>query len=307
MYSVPDQSGRRFVVTGANSGLGLETAKRLAGAGAAVVMAVRDAAKGEAARRGILAEHPDADLEVRTLDLADLGSVRAFAASIEADGRLDVLVNNAGVMVPPKRLETVDGFELQLGTNFLGPFALTVRLLPVLLRSAAPRVMTMSSMTANWGGIRFDDLQSRSGVPAEPRLCAVEARRPADGHAARHDRRRPRLAAREHDGASGLHPHQPADGRPQPRARHSRCRPPAARWCRRSFRQQGAEPTLFAAADPAAEQGAYYGPSRWGGLVGPPVRVGDAAQCARRRSARRRCGPWASRSPACALPTVAGF
>ena len=144
MYDVPDQTGRRFVVTGADSGLGLEAATRLAGAGAAVVMAVRDLDKGEAARGDILNIHPDAALEVRSLDLADLSSVRAFAATIEAEGQLDVLVNNAGVMIPPKRLTTFDGFELQFGTNFLGPFALTVQLLPVLLKSESPRVTALT-------------------------------------------------------------------------------------------------------------------------------------------------------------------
>ena len=109
-------------------------------------MAVRDVEKGEAARRDILSIHPHAALEVRSIDLADLSSVQAFAASIEADGHLDVLVNNAGVMVPPKRLTTADGFELQFGTNFLGPFALTVQLLPVLLKGEAPRVVTMTSL-----------------------------------------------------------------------------------------------------------------------------------------------------------------
>ena len=272
MYSVPDQRGRRFVVTGANSGLGLETAKRLAGAGAAVVMAVRDASKGEAARRGILARHPDADLEVRILDLADLGSVHAFAASIEADGQLDVLVNNAGVMVPPKRLETADGFELQLGTNFLGPFALTVLLLPVLLRSAAPRVTTVSSMTANWGGIRFNDPQSRGGY--KPSRAYAQSKL-ADLLLGMHlatiavEREWALLSTTAHPGytRTNLQTAGRNLGRDQPLSPARRTLVPS------QLPPQGAEPTLFAAADPDAEQGAYYGPSRWGGLVGPPVRV----------------------------------
>mgnify|MGYP003375912493 CR=1 FL=1 len=142
MYEVPNQSGRRVVVTGANSGTGRETAKRLASAGAEVVMAVRTLAKGEAARDEILQEVPEARLEVRRIDLADLASVREFAASIAAEGRLDTLVNNAGVMAPPDRLTTADGFELQWGSNFLGPFALTHELFYVsdFARTPAPRL-----------------------------------------------------------------------------------------------------------------------------------------------------------------------
>lgn len=139
MYHVPDQHDRLAVVTGANSGTGKEAAKRLAGAGAHVVLAVRTPAKGERARDEILAAHPGARVEVRRLDLADLSSVREFTDSLATDGRpLDLLLNNAGVMNVPQRTETADGFELQLGSNFLGPFALTVRLLPLLL-AAPPR------------------------------------------------------------------------------------------------------------------------------------------------------------------------
>ena len=130
MYAVPDQTGKFAVVTGANSGTGKETARRLAGAGASVVMAVRTVAKGEQARAEILAQLPHAQLEVRRIDLADLASVKEFADGLVAGGTpLDLLVNNAGVMAPPTRMTTADGFELQMGSNFLGPFALTVRLL----------------------------------------------------------------------------------------------------------------------------------------------------------------------------------
>jgi NAD(P)-dependent dehydrogenase (short-subunit alcohol dehydrogenase family) len=272
MYDVPDQTGRRFVVTGANSGLGLESATRLAGAGAAVVMAVRDVDKGEAARRDILSIHPDAALEVRRLDLADLSSVRAFAASIDADGRLDVLVNNAGVMIPPKRLTTADGFELQFGTNFLGPFALTVLLLPVLLRGEAPRVVTMSSMVAHYGRIDFADLQSVKGYrPSRAysqskladllmgmRLAAIAA-----------EREWPLKSTIAHPGytRTNLQTAGRNLGRETPLQPATRSVLPS------QTAPQGAEPLLVAAADPAAESGAYYGPSRWGGLVGPPVRV----------------------------------
>ncbi len=272
MYSVPDQRGRRFAVTGANSGLGFETAKRLAGAGASVVMAVRDAGKGEAARADILSVQPDADVEVRVLDLADLGSVRAFAASVEADGHLDVLVNNAGVMVPPKRLQTADGFELQFGTNFLGPFALTVLLLPLLLGSEAPRVTTLSSMTANWGRIRIDDLQSQhsynpSRAYAQSKLADLLLGLRLASIAV--ERGWSLMSTIAHPGytRTNLQTAGRNLGRDEPLSPGRRTLVPS------QLPPQGAEPTLFAAADPAAEQGAYYGPSQWGGLVGPPTRV----------------------------------
>src|SRR2546430_6143362 len=160
MYAVPDQTGRLAVVTGANSGTGKEATRRLAAAGAHVVMAVRTVAKGEAARAEILAADPAARLEVRRVDLADLASVRDFADGLTAGGKpLDLLVNNAGVMTPPTRMTTADGFELQFGSNYLGPFALTMRLLPLLLAAPAPRVVTMSSGGAHTGRIHFDDLQ----------------------------------------------------------------------------------------------------------------------------------------------------
>ncbi|MBA3907608.1 MAG: SDR family NAD(P)-dependent oxidoreductase, partial [Pseudonocardiales bacterium] len=124
MYAVPDQAGRYAVVTGANSGTGREAAARLAAAGAEVVLAVRTPEKGEQAAAEIRAAYPGATLQVRRLDLADLGSVSAFADElIEAGRPVDLLLNNAGVMVPPERFATADGFELQFGTNFLGPFA----------------------------------------------------------------------------------------------------------------------------------------------------------------------------------------
>ncbi len=160
MYAVPDQTGKLIVVTGANSGTGKEATRRLAGAGARVVMAVRTVAKGEQARDEILARQPGAQLEVRRIDLADLGTVKEFADGLIADGMpVDVLINNAGVMAPPTRMSTADGFELQFGSNFLGPFALTMRLLPLVLAAPAPRVVTMSSGVASYGRIRFDDLE----------------------------------------------------------------------------------------------------------------------------------------------------
>jgi NAD(P)-dependent dehydrogenase (short-subunit alcohol dehydrogenase family) len=152
---IPDQTGRVAVVTGANSGLGQATARELARSGASVVMACRSTVKGEQAARTIREQVPEARLEVRRLDLADLDSVRAFAQ--DTDGQLDLLINNAGVMAPPRRL-TKDGFESQFGTNHLGHFALTGRLLPRLRSAKEPRVVTLSSGAHRMGKIRFDNL-----------------------------------------------------------------------------------------------------------------------------------------------------
>ena len=154
---IPDQSGRLAVVTGANSGLGLVTARELARSGAAVVLAARNTPKGEQAAASINEAVPGADVRVQELDLADLGSVRSFAETLDSD-RLDLLINNAGLMAPPRRL-TKDGFESQFGTNHLGHFALTGLLMPRLLAAFEPRVVTVSSTAHRAGQIDFDDLQ----------------------------------------------------------------------------------------------------------------------------------------------------
>ncbi len=270
-YHVPPQAGRRFVVTGANSGTGKEATRRLALAGAEVVMAVRSLEKGEAARAEILRDAPGAALEVRRVDLADLATVRELAAGLEADGRgLDVLVNNAGVMAPPERFTTADGFELQLGSNFLGPFALTTLLLPLLLRSPAPRVATMSSGTANWGRIRFDDLQwERSYSPGR----AYAQSKLADMMLARH------LAAVADARGWNLlstvaHPGYTLTNLQTAGANLTRAAgeqlPPRRRTILPSQGvEAGAEPLLVAATSPDARQGTYYGPGGALGLVGP--------------------------------------
>jgi NAD(P)-dependent dehydrogenase (short-subunit alcohol dehydrogenase family) len=156
---IPDQTGRLAVVTGANSGLGLVTARELARAGATVVVACRNTGKGDEAVGTIRSAVPGARAEVEELDLANLGSVRAFAARIAgAHERIDLLINNAGIMAPPRRT-TADGFESQLGTNHLGHFALTGLLLAPLLAAPRPRVVTLSSEAHRMGRINFDDLQ----------------------------------------------------------------------------------------------------------------------------------------------------
>ncbi len=156
---IPDQSGRLAIVTGANSGIGLEAAKQLARHGAEVVIAVRNAQKGEAALRQIRAFAPGATVSQSALDLADLDSVRAFAERFRSEHeQVDLLINNAGVMAPPQRLAS-GSFELQFATNHLGHFALTGLLLDR-VEPTAGRVVTVSSTAHRWGAIDFDDLQS---------------------------------------------------------------------------------------------------------------------------------------------------
>lgn len=156
--TIPDLSGKRAVVTGASDGIGLGIATRLAAAGAEVVMPVRNPRKGAAAVAAIRAQHPRARLTLADLDLSSLASVAALAATLRADGApIHLLINNAGVMTPPDRQSTADGFELQFGTNHLGHFALTGQLLP-LLRAGRARVTSQTSVAARSGTINWADL-----------------------------------------------------------------------------------------------------------------------------------------------------
>ncbi|MFE1802063.1 SDR family oxidoreductase [Streptomyces sp. NPDC059517] len=272
-YVVPDRTGTSAVVTGANSGTGKEAARRLAAAGARVVLAVRTVAKGEQARAEILARHPHAQLEVRRVDLADLASVEAFADGILADGApLDLLVNNAGVMAPPTRLTTADGFELQMGSNYLGPFALTLRLLPALLAAPAPRVTTMSSGMANFGSIDFDDLQweRRRYNPnrsyAQSKLADLMMAGHLAGIAA--ERGWNLLSTAAHPGytVTNLQTAGAALGRDKPE-RTLMLR--LGLLLPKQQVEEGTEPLLYAATSPDATAGGYYGPGRRFGLVGP--------------------------------------
>jgi NAD(P)-dependent dehydrogenase (short-subunit alcohol dehydrogenase family) len=289
MYPVPDQTGKLIVVTGANSGTGKEAARRLAGAGAHVVMAVRTIAKGEQARAEILARHPGARLKVRRIDLADLASVREFADGITADGTpIDILINNAGVMAPPTRMTTADGFELQFGSNFLGPFALTVRLLPQVLAAASPRVVTMSSGMANYGRIRFDDLQwERRYSPnfsyAQSKLADLML---TEHLAAIADARGWKLMS------TAAHPGFTRTNLQTAGASLGRDKPKRTPLNSFSFLpsqevEPGTEPLLYAATSPEAVNGGYYGPDGRFGLVGstttvrPPRRARDAAAAIR--------------------------
>ena len=152
-----DQTGKVAVVTGSNTGIGYYMARALASKGASVTMACRDSVKAEGARDRILQEFPDCDVTTSVLDLADLDSVKQFAGRFPAKDGLDILINNAGVMIPPKS-RTKDGFELQFGTNHLGHFALTGHLMPVLEKTEGSRVVTVSSIAHNPGVIDFEDL-----------------------------------------------------------------------------------------------------------------------------------------------------
>jgi NAD(P)-dependent dehydrogenase (short-subunit alcohol dehydrogenase family) len=274
---VPSQPGRVAVVTGASGGIGLETARVLAQRGATVVLACRDERKAVQAASQIRSTAPDADVRPVHLDLASLGSVRQAAAEILAScPRLDLLINNAGVMYVPFQ-RTEDGFELTLGTNHLGPFALTGLLLPRLLETPGSRVVTVSSVAHRYGEMHFDDLMLTSHYQPDPaygqsklanllfsyelsdRLTAAGA-----GTAA--------LAAHPGVVLTDLwrtSPHwQRALISPRLRLINSWAAQPVP---------QGALPSLRAATDPAARGGEYYGPGGFHEYTGSPVRVESTA------------------------------
>jgi NAD(P)-dependent dehydrogenase (short-subunit alcohol dehydrogenase family) len=268
---IPDQSGRRAVVTGANSGLGLQIALGLARHGAQVTLAVRDTARGEEAAERIRAEASDARLSVQPLDLADLASVRSFARGQE--GGLDLLVNNAGVMALPRRT-TKDGFEMQLGTNHLGHFALTGLLLPALLERPGARVVTMSSEAHRMGHISFDNLQ---GERRYQRWLAYGQSKLANLLFAFELARR--AALKDLDLISvGAHPGYAATNLQTQAARmeNSRVKKVVAELGNRLFAQsdaQGALPALYAASMPDVIGGEYFGPAGMGGGRGHPSRA----------------------------------
>ncbi len=178
---VPDLSGRLAAVTGANSGRGFGLAKRLAMAGADVMMAIRNRAKGEAAIDKIRADVPDAKLTIKRLDLSSLSSVATLGEELIAEGRpIDVLINNAGLMTPPRREQTDDGFELQFGANHLGHFALVGHLLPLLRAASSARVVTVSSLAAGQRNIDFDDANAQHGYKPMAQ-CRIVRRNATEG------------------------------------------------------------------------------------------------------------------------------
>jgi NAD(P)-dependent dehydrogenase (short-subunit alcohol dehydrogenase family) len=187
---IPDLGGRRALVTGATDGLGLQTALALAGRGAQVILSGRSPAKGQAALERIRAAWPAADVAFEPADLSDLAQVRDLARRTGGDP-LDMLVNNAGIMGLPQRRETADGFEMQLGVNYLAHFVLTGELLDALRRGAMKRVVSLSSLAHVGGRLDFDDLQSsRTYTPfkayGQSKLAmlmfALELQRRSDAH-----------------------------------------------------------------------------------------------------------------------------
>jgi NAD(P)-dependent dehydrogenase (short-subunit alcohol dehydrogenase family) len=283
--NIPDQTGRVAIVTGANSGLGYETARALARKGATVIMAVRNPEKGHTAAERIEGEAPASQVEVMHLDLADLDSVQQFAEAFGAGyDRLDLLINNAGVMMLPQRQATADGFEMQFGTNHLGHFALTGRLLDLLQRTPGSRVVVVSSTAHRISGINFEDLQSEgsyssSGAYGQSKLAnllfAYELQRRLD-------------AARSNDGTvpgvlvAASHPGWTATDL----QRHSRL----FMWLNPMLAQRpemGALPTLYAATAPDVVGGGFYGPGGFLELRGTPKRVHSNGRSHDRAAAAR--------------------
>jgi NAD(P)-dependent dehydrogenase (short-subunit alcohol dehydrogenase family) len=268
---VPPQAGRFAVVTG-TGGLGYETALVLAQHGAEVILAGRNEAKGQDAIRKILALASKASVRFELLDLADLASVTAFSNRLLAQDRpVDILINNAGVMTPPSRRTTVDGFELQFGTNYLGHFALTAQLLPVLQRSGAPRVVEVSSGAHRLGGaIHFEDLQWKRnykpwGAYAQSKLAllmfALELQRRSDaaGWGLVSNAAHPGYARTD------LIANGPGAGALMTKINNVLVRPFLSQSA-----AEGALPVLFAATSPEAKDGGYYGPTGRFELIGAP-------------------------------------
>jgi NAD(P)-dependent dehydrogenase (short-subunit alcohol dehydrogenase family) len=295
VVTVPDLSGKLIVITGANSGLGLGLARRLSDAGADVVMAIRNRAKGEAAIEEIRASVPDAKLTIKSLDLSSLAAVAALGEQLNAEGRpIDILINNAGVMTPPDRDTTADGFELQFGSNHLGHFALTAHLLPLLRAANGARVVSLSSVAARFGKIHFDDPQFEKSYSAmsaygQSKLAVLMFARELD--------RRSREAGwgvvsnAAHPGLTmtNLQISGPSHGRQKP-ALMERFYRASWRWAPFMWQevQDGILPALYAAAAPQAQGGAFYGPlgllELSGGSVKPahvPARARDDGDCRR--------------------------
>ena len=273
---IPDLTGTNAIVTGATSGLGKQTARVLAQKGAEVILAVRNTDKGEAVAKELRDENPAAKLTIEALDLADLTSIRGFAARMQALPRLDLMVNNAGVMVPPFG-HTKDGFELQMGTNHLGHFALTGLMLPKLQATKGSRLVVLSSIAHKFGRIDLDDLNWASRAYKANRAYAdskqanllfmTELVRRLEGQGPHVTAAHPGWTATELQRHSG-----PAD------------------FLNRFFAQSvemGTQPTLRAAFDPEARNGAYFGPAKRFETVGPPMpapirpEARDAATAAR--------------------------
>jgi NAD(P)-dependent dehydrogenase (short-subunit alcohol dehydrogenase family) len=264
---IPGQTGRTAAITGANTGLGYETAAALAGKGAHVVLAVRNLDKGKDAAARIIKRNPGADLTLQELDLTSLDSIRAATSQLRLDhDRIDLLINNAGVMVAPKD-STKDGFELHFGTNHLGHFAFTGLLLDRLLPVTGSRVVTVSSLGHRMGRIRFDDLQSdrgyrRSRAYAQSKLANLLFTYELQLRLAGTDT----IAVAAHPGSS--------------KSELTRNAPQLLQIAVKPLQLQGAEmgalPTLRAATDPTVLGGQYYGPGGLGEMRGFPKVVASS-------------------------------
>jgi NAD(P)-dependent dehydrogenase (short-subunit alcohol dehydrogenase family) len=274
LKDIPPQDGRIAVITGATSGIGYETAKALAGAGARVIIASRNAKKGSEVLSEIRSAHPGAEVAFEALDLSSLASVADAATRIAAAvPHIDLLINNAGVMAIPTRHETVDGFEMQFGANYVGHFALNMRLLPKVFAARTPRVVTVSSLAHRSGKIDFDDLQARKRYAPWKAYCQSKL---ATLMFSLELERRAR-AGGWHLMSTAAHPGFARTG----------LQSAGRSWDRDTLSMlerigkflgpyishsaaAGALPTLLAATSPAAQGGVMYGPNGFYELKGPP-------------------------------------
>lgn len=289
--TIPDLSGRRALVTGASDGMGLVIATRLAAAGAEVILPVRNRRKGENAITGIRAKVPGAKVSLRDLDLSSLASVAALGETLRAEDQpIHILINNAGVMTPPQRQTTADGFELQFGTNHLGHFALVSWLLP-LLQAGRARVTSQVSIAARSGTINWDDLNWERGYHGQRAysqskiafgLFGLELHRrsQAEGWGITSNLSHPGVAP------TSLLAARPEVGRGKDTPQVRLIRAMSARGILLGTVETAALPALLAATAPDAKGAVLYGPSGLGNLGGPPAEhrtyspllTGDAAR-----------------------------
>ncbi|WP_257170534.1 oxidoreductase [Bradyrhizobium sp. SRS-191] len=267
---IPDQTGRTAIVTGANTGLGFETARMLARRGADVVLACRNPDKGRDALARIHEEKPKGKIALDMLDLADLDSIAAFAGRFAAShDRLDLLINNAGLMLPPLS-RTKQGFELQFGTNHLGHAALTARLAPLVLRTPGARFVIVSSMAHHGGVIDFDDLNWNSR-PYHP-LKAYQQSKLANLLFGLELQRRLTVSGSDAR-VTAAHPGWTKSDLQRHLRPHERLMASVLNPILQLTTTQGALNTMRAATDPNAEPGSYWGPGRFFEHKGPPVRA----------------------------------
>jgi NAD(P)-dependent dehydrogenase (short-subunit alcohol dehydrogenase family) len=267
---IPRQNGKLAIVTGANSGIGFYTALELARAGAEVILAGRSVPKNQAAIAKILAQYSGAVVSFEPLDLASLASVTAFASKIKArTPKLDLLINNAGVMALPARQTTADGFEMQIGVNFLGHFALTAQLLPLLRAAAKPRTVQLSSIAHKRGAINLNDLQAATAyspwnVYSQSKLAmlifALELQRRSD------IARWGILSTAAHPGFARTKLIANGPGETGVMGMASKLFAPLVSQSAAA----GALPTLYAATAPGITPGFYAGPQGFMDLRGPP-------------------------------------